>query len=43
MCYCDMKSEMADHQKQLWLSLIFVMEKHGVRDVNFGGFMAESA
>ena len=42
-CSCDMKSEMADHQKQMWLSLIFVMEKHGVRDVNFAGFMVDSA
>ena len=40
---CDMKSEMADHQKQMWLYLISVMEKHGVWDVNFVGFMADSA
>ena len=39
---CDMKSKMAEHQKQMWLSLISIMEKHGVRDVNFAGFMAES-
>ena len=38
-----MKSEMADHQKQMWLSLIAMMEKHGMRDVNFAGFMADSA
>ena len=43
ICCCDMKSEMADHQKQMWLSLISVMEKHGVRDVNFSGFMADNA
>ena len=43
ICVCDMKSEMADHQKQMWMSLIAVMEKHGVKDVNFAGFMADSA
>ena len=40
---CDMKSEIADHQKQMWMSLIAVMEKHGVKDVNFARFMADSA
>ena len=40
---CDMKSEMVEHQKQMWLSLISVMEKHGIRDVNFTRFMADSA
>ena len=40
---CDMKSEMVEHQKQMWLSLISIMEKHGVRDVIFVGFMADSA
>ena len=39
---CDMKSEMANHQKQMWMSLIAVMEKHGMTDVNFVGFMASS-
>ena len=43
ICVCDMKSEMANHQKQMWMSLIVVMEKHGVKDVNFAGFMADSA
>ena len=43
ICCYDMKSEMADHQKQMWMSLITVMEKHGVKDVNFVGFMADSA
>ena len=42
ICVCDMKSEMADHQKQMWMSLIAVMEKHGVKDVNFARFMADS-
>ena len=40
---CDMKSEMANHQKQMWMSLIAVMEKHGVTDVNFARFMADKA
>ena len=43
ICCCDIKSEMANLQKQMWLSLIAVMERHGKRDVNFAGFMAVSA
>ena len=27
----------------MWLSLIFVVEKHGVRDVNFARFMIGNA
>ena len=43
ICVCDMKSESAEHQKQMWQSMVAVMEKHGVFDVNFCGFMADSA
>ena len=43
ICVCDMKSEMADHQKQMWRSMLAVMEKHGVKKVEFAGFMADSA
>ena len=43
ICVCDMKSEMAEHQKQMWRSLLMVMEKHGVKNVNFAGFMVDSA
>ena len=43
ICVCDMKLEMAKHQKQMWRSLPMVMEKHGVKNVNFAGFMADSA
>ena len=28
ICVCDMKSEMAEHQKQMWRSLLMMMEKH---------------
>ena len=42
ICVCDIKSEMADHQKKMWMSLIAMMEKHGVKDVNFSGFMIDS-
>ena len=38
-----MKSESAEHQKQMWRSMLAVMEKHGVLNVNFCGFMADSA
>ena len=42
ICMCDMKSEMEEHQKQIWRSLLMVMEKHRVKNVNFAGFMADS-
>ena len=42
ICVCDMKSESAEHQKQMWRSMLAVMEKHGIFDVNFCGFMANS-
>ena len=32
---CDMKPEMAEHQKQMWKSLLLVMEKHGVKNLIF--------
>ena len=40
---CDMKSEMAAHQMQMWHSFLAVCEKHGVTNVKFEGFMANSA
>ena len=43
ICVCDMKLEMADHQKQMWTSMPAVMEKHGLKKVEFAGFMADSA
>ena len=43
ICVCDMKSEMADHQKQMWRSILAIMEKHGVKKVEFVRFMADSA
>ena len=43
ICVCDMKSEMAYHQNQMWRSMLVVMEKHGVTKVEFAGFMANSA
>ena len=43
ICVCDMKSEMAKHQKQMWRSLLVVMEWHGCQKVEFAGFMADSA
>ena len=43
ICVCDMKSEMAEYQKQMWRSLLMVIKKLGVKNVNFVGFMADSA
>ena len=43
ICVCDMKSEMAEHQKQMWRSLLEVMARHGYQRVEFYGFMANSA
>ena len=42
ICVCDMKSKSAEHQKQMWRSMLAVMDRHGVFDVNFCGFMADS-
>ena len=43
ICVCNMKSEMAEHQKQMWRSLLEVMARHGYQSVEFYGFMADSA
>ena len=43
ICVCDMKSEMAEHQKQMWRSLLEVMARHGYQRVEFYGFMVVSA
>ena len=43
ICVCDMKSESLEHQKQMWRSMLAIMEKHGILNVNFYGFMADSA
>jgi hypothetical protein len=40
---CDMQSESSDAQQQLWLSMIDILEKHGVQNANFKGFMCDSA
>jgi hypothetical protein len=40
---CDMQLEMADAQERVWLSSLAVMEKHGMSNVNFKGFMCDSA
>ena len=43
ICVCDMKSEMAEHQNQMWRSLLEVMAQHGYQRVEFYVFMADSA
>ena len=43
ICVCDMKSEMVDHQKQMWRSMLVVKKKHGLKKVEFVGFMVDSA
>ena len=40
---CDMQSEDTQIQVQFWQSLNAVMHRHGVRNPNFKGFMADSA
>lgn len=40
---CDMQSETKDAQSYLWRMLNEVMARHGVVNVNFKGFMADSA
>ena len=43
ICVFDMKLEMAEHQKQMWRSLLEVMERHSCQKVEFAGFMADNA
>ena len=40
---CDMQSESYDEQQRLWLSMIDILEKHGVQNANFKGFMYDNA
>lgn len=40
---CDMQSEDERAQSMLWHGLNGVMAKHGIQNVNFKGFMADSA
>jgi hypothetical protein len=40
---CDMQSESFDAQQRLWLSMIDILEKYGVQNANFKGFMCDSA
>jgi len=39
---CDMKLEMAEHQVQMWKSMLVVLKKHALNNVNFKDFMADS-
>ena len=43
ICACDMMCEMVDAQEQMWLSMVGLLNRHGVKNVNFKGFMADSA
>ena len=38
---CNMQSKKADAQERVWLSLYAIMEKHGMANVNFKGFMGD--
>jgi hypothetical protein len=40
---CDMQSESSDAQTQVWLSMLNILDKNGVSNVNFKGFMCDSA
>ena len=40
---CNMMCEMAEAQEQMWRSMLLVLDQHGVKNVNFKGFMADSA
>jgi hypothetical protein len=40
---CDMQSERADAQERVWLCMLTILEKHGLTNVNFKGFMCDSA
>ena len=40
---CGIKSETVEYQKQMWRSLLLVMERHGYKKIEFARFMANSA
>jgi hypothetical protein len=40
---CDMQSESSDAQTQVWLSMLNILDKNGVSNVNFKGFMCDNA
>ena len=40
---CDMMCEMAEAQEKIWRSMLLVLDQHGLKNVNFKGFMADSA
>jgi hypothetical protein len=40
---CDMQFENVDTQERVWLSMLSILEKHGLTNVNFKGFMCDSA
>jgi hypothetical protein len=40
---CDMQSESSDAQTQVWLSMLNILDKNGMSNVNFKGFMCDSA
>jgi hypothetical protein len=39
---CDMQSESSDAQTQVWLSMLNILDKNGMSNVNFKGFMCDS-
>ena len=43
ICVCDMMSEDALSQEQMWRSLNSVMARHGIPSPNFKSFMADNA
>ena len=43
ICVYDMMCEMADAQEQMWLSMLALLKQYGLEDVNFKGFMVDSA
>jgi hypothetical protein len=42
ICVCDMMSEDARSQEQMWRSLNSVMARHGISSLNFKGFMVDN-
>ena len=39
---CDVMWQMAEAQEQMWQSMLSLLSEHGVKNVNFKGFMADS-
>ena len=43
ICICDVMCKMVDVQEQMWMLMLALFRRHGLENVNFKGFMVDSA